>query len=445
MSEVIDRVESVCPVCLGRIDGVIVSDGDTVSMVKTCPAHGTFSTVIWRGMPSYGSWSRPKTAYRGGRRQTGTDRGCPYDCGLCPEHGQRTCTALVEVTGRCNLGCPICFAESGADGSGDQDLAALAQRFVGVFEATGGCNLQLSGGEPTVRNDLPAVIQAAAAAGFSFIQLNTNGLRLAAEPDLAAVYREAGLSSVFLQFDGLTDKVYGRLRSRPLLEIKMRALENMARAGLPVVLVPTVVQGVNDDQLWQIARFGMDRLPLVRGVHFQPLSLFGRYPADLAASRVTLPEIMTGLQEQSSGQLRAGDFRPPGCEHALCSFNARYFVDLEGAPRRLGAGNSCDCRPIPADEGAKTAIAVTARQWGDCPPQLPMAPRPPDDLDLFLERARTHTFSITAMAFQDAWNLNLERLRGCCIHVAPPEGGLVPFCAYNLTAADGTPLHRRQR
>lgn len=444
MSEVIDRVVSVCPECLARIDGEIVSDGDTVSMAKTCPAHGTFSTVIWRGTPSYGSWSRPKTAYRGGRRQTGSVRGCPYDCGLCPEHDQRTCTALVEVTGRCNLGCPICFAESGADGGGDQDLAALAQRFVGVFEATGGCNLQLSGGEPTVRDDLPAIIQAAAAAGFSFIQLNTNGLRLAVERDLASVYRGAGLSSVFLQFDGLTDKVYERLRGRPLLEIKMRALENMAVAGIPVVLVPTVVRGVNDDQLWEIARFGMDRLPLVRGVHFQPLSLFGRYPADIAASRITLPEIMTGLQEQSGSLLRAGDFRPPGCEHALCSFNARYFVDLEGIPRRLGAGSSCDCRPIPADEGAKTAIAVTARQWGAVPPPQMASPLW-DDLDLFLKRARTHTFSITAMAFQDAWNLNLERLRGCCIHVAPPEGGLVPFCAYNLTAADGTPLHRRQR
>ena len=444
MSEVIDRVESVCPECLRRIDGMIVSDGSTVSMVKTCPAHGTFSTVIWRGMPSYGSWSRPKTAYRGGRRQTGTSLGCPYDCGLCPAHGQRTCTALVEVTGRCNLRCPICFASSGDVGSADHSLAALAKRFARVFEDTGGCNLQLSGGEPTVRDDLPAVIRAAAAAGFSFIQLNTNGLRLAAEPDLASVYREAGLSSVFLQFDGLTDKVYARLRGRPLLATKMKALENMARVGLSVVLVPTVVQGVNDVQLWEIVRFGMDRLPEIRGVHFQPLSLFGRYPADLAAFRVTLPEIMTGLQEQSGGQLRTDDFRPPGCEHALCSFNARYYIDHDGRPKRLGGSDACGCQPSSAEEGAKTAIAVTARQWGGVPPPQMASPRQ-DDLDLFLERARTHTFSLTAMAFQDAWNLNLERLRGCCIHVAPPEGGLVPFCAYNLTASDGSPLHRRQR
>lgn len=443
MSEVIDRVGSVCPECLARVDGEIVADGDTVSMVKSCPDHGTFRTVIWRGTPAYGSWTRPKTAFHGGRRQTGTERGCPYDCGLCPEHGQRTCTALIEVTGRCNLGCPICFAASGEAANGDQPLAALTKRFAGVLEDTGGCNLQLSGGEPTVRDDLPAVIRAAAAAGFPFIQLNSNGLRLAAEPDLAAVYRDAGLSSVFLQFDGLSDAVYTRLRGRPLLEVKMQALANMARAGLPAVLVPTVVRGFNDDQLWDIARFGMGRLPLVRGVHFQPLSLFGRFPPEMAASRITLPEIMTGLQEQSGGRLQTGDFRPPGCEHALCSFNARYYLDPAGTPRRLGGSAACDCRPQPAEEGARTAIAVTARQWGAAPPPLPVAGRLQDDLDVFLERARTHTFSITAMAFQDAWNLSLDRLRGCCIHVAPPEGGLIPFCAYNLTANSGRPLHRR--
>ncbi len=209
--------------------------------------------------------------------------------------------------------------------------------------------------------------------------------------------------------------------------------------------MPTVVKDVNDGQLWDIVRLGMERLPMVRGVHFQPLSLFGRYPLDMAAVRVTLPEIMTGLEDQSGGLLRADDFRPPGCEHALCSFNARYFVDHDGRPRRLGGIDTCDCRPAPAEEGAKSSIAVTARQWGGVPPPLPMASSRRDDLDLFLERARTHTFSLTAMAFQDAWNLNLERLRGCCIHVAPPEGGLVPFCAYNLTARDGRSLHRRQR
>lgn len=446
MTEEIGRVDSVCPVCLARIAARLVLEGETVRMVKDCPEHGPFSAVIWRGAPAFRDWSRPKSAFRGGRRAPSVTLGCPYDCGLCPEHGQRTCTALVEVTGRCNLGCPVCFAASGdGEGAGSGPaLAELASRFQAVFQATRGCNLQLSGGEPTVRDDLPEIIAAARHAGFSFIQLNTNGLRLAAEADLAGRYRDAGLSSVFLQFDGVTDEVYRLLRGRSLLAIKERAIDNLAAAGLGVVLVATVARGVNEAMLWDLVRFGLKRQPAVRGVHFQPLSFFGRYPAALEREHVTLPELMAGLGRQSGGRLQPGDFSPPGCEHALCSFSARYLASEDGRLNRLGNRAACDCRPAPAEAGALKSIAVTARQWGAVAPACPGDSQPADALDAFLARARTHVFSISAMAFQDAWNLNLERLRGCCIHVAPGGDRLVPFCAWNLTALGGRPLHRRR-
>lgn len=445
MIEELDRVGSVCPVCLQQIAARLIRDGVTVSMVKDCPEHGSFSTVIWRGAPAFDSWRRPKIGYRGGRRETTPEKGCPYDCGLCPEHDQRTCTALVEVTDRCNLQCPVCFADSGKGAARDADIEQLSKRFANIFASTGGCNLQLSGGEPTVRDDLPEIIRAAREAGFTFVQLNTNGLRLAADSELATRYREAGLSSVFLQFDGTCDQVYSALRGRPLWSEKQRALENLARAGVGVVMVATVARGVNEEMLWEIVRFGMDRQPAIRGVHFQPLSYFGRYPAGFKVDHVTLPEIMTGLENQSEGILQITDFRPPGCEHALCSFSAKYLVGADGRPTRLGNSDSCDCRPTLAEEGARKSIAVTARQWG-APNIAPCAQeRRADDLDAFLARARNHTFSLSAMAFQDAWNLNLDRLRGCCIHVAPAGGGLVPFCAYNLTAVDGRSLYRERR
>ncbi len=443
MIKLIDVVESVCPVCLRRVAANLIGEGETVSMVKECEEHGPFSTVIWRGPPAFESWLRPKIGYQGGRRDTSTDKGCPYDCGLCPEHAQRTCTALVEVTGRCNLQCPVCFAGSGNTAGSDEDIGQISDRFAAIFASTGGCNLQISGGEPTMREDLPDIINAAGKAGFTFIQLNTNGLRLAADLNLAEKYRDAGLSSVFLQFDGISDQPYRVLRGRPLWSEKQRALENLARVGLGVVLVATVARDVNEDMLWDIVRFGIEQQPTVRGVHFQPLSFFGRYPTGFTIDHVTLPEIMTDLQKQSAGILQAADFNPPGCEHALCSFSAKYLVNADGKPMRLGQGNSCNCQPTLAEEGARQSIDATARQWG--PVTLPSAAvnHQPDDLDDFLARARTHTFSISAMAFQDVWNLNLERLRGCCIHVAPSGGGLVPFCAYNLTAMDGCSLYRR--
>jgi uncharacterized radical SAM superfamily Fe-S cluster-containing enzyme len=466
MSRVVGTVGSVCPECLERIAAELVEDDDVVRMVKRCPEHGEFSTVVWRGAPAFSSWMRPKIPFGGGQREP-VGKGCPYDCGLCARHSQRTCTALVEITTRCNLGCPVCFADSSGAGE-DLDHETLARMFDRIMARTGGCNLQLSGGEPTVRADLPEIVRMARKAGFGFVQLNTNGLRLAEDPELAGVLAEAGLSSLFLQFDGVRDEVFRAMRGRDLFETKCRAIGNASAAGLGIVLVPVVARGVNTDQLWDIVQFGLERQPWVRGVHFQPMSFFGRYPEGFTPDHVTLPELMTGLQEQSGGVVRVADFLPPGCEHALCSFSGKYMTREDGAFVRLGSG-TCDCTPRPAEAGALKSIGVTARQWaapavpesqssfpctgqGAAPlagcgaePRISASPAPDNDLDRFLARARTHTFTISAMAFQDAWSLNLERLQGCCIHVAQRDGRLVPFCAFNLTSRDGRSLHRGPR
>lgn len=436
---ILQMVESVCPFCLQRISGRLIEAGEEVILEKTCPVHGACSCVIWRGEPEYSSWFRPKIPFLGGSRQALDGRGCPYECGLCENHRQRTCTALVEITSRCNLNCPVCFADSTGAGI-DPDAEGLDQIFAMVMEKTGGCNLQLSGGEPTVRDDLVEIVAMARRNGFSFIQLNSNGLRLAAEPEFSFELKEAGLSSVFLQFDGVDDSIFSALRGRSLFEEKQRAIENLARVGIGIVLVPTLVHGVNEDCLWDIVRFGLCRQPQIRGVHFQPMSYFGRFPVDFVPRHVTLPEVMGGLVAQSDGVIKLSDFKPPGCEHALCSFSARYITLEDGTLLRLGR-EGCDCTPKPAEQGAVQSIGVTARQWGDgwkedsCKSSA-------DDLDRFLARARSHTFSISGMAFQDCWSMNLERLQGCCIHLATGDGRLVPFCSYNLTAVDGHALHR---
>lgn len=440
MSNVLGRVQSVCPECLRRVDGELVREGDLVRMVKTCPVHGCFATVVWRGEPEFASWVRPKIPFGGGVREVG-GRGCPYDCGLCARHAQRTCTALVEITQRCNLRCPICFADSGSTGA-DLDHDTLRRMFNQIMVRTGGCNIQLSGGEPTVRHDLPEIVTMARQAGFGFVQVNTNGLRLAEDAELAPRLAEAGLASVFLQFDGVREEVFKTLRGRELFEIKCRAIANASAAGLGVVLVPTVVRGVNTDQLWDVVRFGLELQPYVRGVHFQPMSYFGRYPANFIPEHVTLPEVMSGLVAQSGGLVTLRDFLPPGCEHALCSFSGKFMTREDGVLVRLGAA-TCDCSPKPAEAGALKSIGVTARQWA-APDKSVLGEVAENDLDRFVARAKTYSFSISGMAFQDAWTLNLERLQGCCIHVAQPDGRLIPFCAFNLTARDGRALYRGQ-
>ncbi|MBM9519720.1 radical SAM protein [Desulforhopalus vacuolatus] len=443
MATPIHTTSSLCPVCLKRLPATLTREGHEILLTKNCPEHGSFSTVVWRevpGAPLFDSWQRPKLPHKGGNRQTPVSDGCPFDCGLCPAHNQRTCTALIEITSRCNLGCPVCFASSG-EGT-HRELAEVKKMVESVFKETGGCNLQLSGGEPSIHPQLLEIIRHADKTGFEFIQLNSNGLRLAEDPAFCRELKEAGLSSVFLQFDGINDTPYRALRGRPLIDVKKRAIANLSAADIGIVLVPVIVPELNTSQLWEIVRFGLEHQPYVRGVHFQPISYFGRFPAEFTPRHFTLPELMAGLEQQSGGRVHATDFVPPGCEHALCSFSAKYITQTDGSLTRLGSGSSCTCTPQPALQGAIKSIGVTARQWSS--PNTSETP-PKDDLERFIQRAKSHSFTISAMAFMDAWSLNLERLRGCCIHIAQPDGRLLPFCAANLTSISGRSLYGRKQ
>ena len=449
---VLGSTESVCPVCLRRQPAERRQQGEEVLLCRQCPEHGFFAPVIWRGVPDLPGWQRPKTPASPQLAYTRMAQGCPFDCGLCPRHGQHTCTALIEITSRCNLHCPVCFASADEQGT-DLSLAQAAFLYDRIAAASGPCNIQLSGGEPTLHSELTAIIRLGRDKGFSFIQLNTNGLRLAESAAYAKILQEAGLSSVFLQFDGCSAKSHQALRGRDLGHIKEEAIRHCAAAGLGVVLVPTLLPGANLDELWQIITYGLSHAPTVRGVHFQPISYFGRFPQSAQPEqsgrpRLSLPELLQLLELQSSGVLRSEHFSPPACEHAFCSFHANYLITEEGSLMPLGAGQSVCCstgetplQPFPALEGREKSVSFTARQW-----RAPAAPVDAadngDDFDRFLARARSHRFSISAMFFQDAWTLDLERLRGCCIHVAAPDGRLIPFCAYNLCNASGTALYR---
>ena len=467
-AQLLSATASLCPVCLTRVPATREQQDDTVFLVKQCPEHGSFRTIIWRGPVPFSSWLRPKKVTPLKKTFTAVRRGCPFDCGLCPTHGQHTCTALIEITQRCNLHCPVCFADAAEKGNKKADLSMSRIGFLydRIMDASGRCNIQLSGGEPTVRDDLPAIITLGKSKGFSFIQLNTNGLCLAADRNYALRLKEAGLSSVFLQFDGLSRDTHISLRGRDLTTVKEQALHHCQDAGLAVVLVPTLVPGINTHEIGAIIDYATRFTPTVRGVHFQPVSYFGRFPeAPTDKNRLTLPELMQLIENQSGGSITAEHFSPPSCEHALCSFHGNFLVEESGNLMPLGSRQVTCCSTgegltdsVPAFEGREKSVAFTARQWSL--PSLSMVSdpcvcasesektkqsqsnQPQDDLDRFLARARTHTFSLSAMAFQDVWNIDLERLQGCCIHVISPEGNFIPFCAYNLTSNMGKPLYR---
>ena len=446
---IISETESVCPVCFARLPASVISRGDSVFMRKACVQHGEFLTLLWRGDPPYETWSRPKIPFRSLYPKTEVASGCPFDCGLCADHRQQTCTALLEVTTRCNLRCAFCFADSGGTRQLDPDLTEIRAWYETLLDNGYVSNVQLSGGEPTLRDDLPEIVALGRSMGFEFIQLNTNGLRLASDHEYLERLKEAGLSSVFLQFDGTENEIHRVLRGGNFLDSKVQSIDNCRQMELGVVLVPTLVSGVNVRNVGEIISFALENLPTVRGVHFQPVTYVGRYPGmPDEEERVTLPEVMRAIESYSRGLIKVENFAPPGCENALCSFHGSFVVMPDGQVKALTnrREEQCFCKSEKAEAGAARTRQRVAEQWsasntllcGSAHDHISMG-----QWDVLLERARTHRLSISAMAFQDAWNLDLDRLRDCCIHVVTRNCRVVPFCAYNLTSIVGRSLYRR--
>lgn len=416
---------SICPVCKKQIAARLVKKSSGWYMEKFCDEHGSYSTVVWRGAPELTDWDKYKSPAED------SPPPCPSDCGLCSRHLQSTCCVLIEVTSRCNLHCSFCFAESE---DGHRENEKTPDELYKIFRELvrdGRSFLQLSGGEPTVRDDLPEIVAAAKRAGCDSIQLNSNGIRLGEDRAFTKKLADAGLSFVFMQFDGLDDYVYKKLRNRPLLQKKLDAIRVCDEFNIGVTLVPTIVPGVNDNQIGDIIKFAIENSPAVRGVHFQPVSYFGRYPQTPKNSdRITLPEIVTAIEVQTNGLVKTKDLAPSCCDHPRCGFHGDFVVLPDKLLALTQSDNQNSCCSEPSSEEALRNRRFVSRRWKrDGTPisdNLDMS-----SMDAFLSRVKTHGFTITGMAFQDAYNLDITRLRRCSLHVYD-NGKIVPFCSYYI-------------
>jgi len=349
---------------------------------------------------------------------------------------------VLEITYRCNMNCRICFADANRE-TFEPTLPEVKRMFETALAANRFCSVQLSGGEPTVRDDLPEIIRMGKAMKIMHLQVNTNGLRLAADPDYARALKDAGTDLIYLQFDGLRDDVYETIRGRPMLDVKLRAIEACEKAGLGVLLVPVVVPGVNLDNLGEIVRFAKAHIPTIRGVHFQPVSYFGRFPGRTPPdeSRCSLSDVLHALVEQSDGELQLRHFVPRKQYEPHCDFSSTYFLDESGSLRAIS-----DRRQNAADTAETDFVEKTNRYTEKRWRYQPGTNVPPkNELERFALRTVTHSFCLSGMGFQDVWNVDLERLKGCCVHVVTPDGRLVPLCAFHLTGASGERLYRNRR
>lgn len=453
MPELVGWTMSLCPECLDRIPAKKVAEGGNVYLEKECPEHGKFKTLIWRGSAqSYLDWSQNAQEAVGPLKSiTEVSKGCPYDCGLCPEHKANACTMVMEVTHRCNLRCPICFASSGRFSNYEPDIETIEGMYETVLESTGTPTIQLSGGEPTVRDDLPEIVTVGRRMGFQHIMINTNGIRIAKDMEYLYKLAHAGAGTIFLQFDGVTDDVYQYTRGTNLAQLKVKTISNCAEAKIGVILVPTIIPGVNDHQLGHIIQFAKSWIPVVRGVHFQPISYFGRYPATPKdEDRITIPDVIDGLVKQTDGELSPKNFLPRRSREAHCAFTSLFVL---GENNQLLPINRRYTGELVSGWGYTRSPWESARSFMNLHWQFSggngakyttsccgTSPKLRSWDDIY-QQVATRGLTITCMPFQDVWNVDLERLKRCCGHVVTPNKRIIPFCAYYLTSSGGQRLY----
>lgn len=438
--EVVTRTESVCPECLAVIPAQIVFRGDGVYLEKECGEHGSYAVLIWDGdKESYLHWGVGEVVNDTIINARKYKMGCPFDCGLCEQHMRSGCCVLLELTTRCNLNCPVCFANAGK-AERDSSLDEVETLYDLLLASGGPFNIQLSGGEPTMRDDLPEIIRLGKQKGFSYIQLNTNGIRIGCEPEYIHELKNAGLDCVFLQFDGMREEPYQTLRGKPLLEVKQKAIDHCKKAGIGVVLVPTIARDVNLSEAGAILQFAERNMPWIRGVHFQPLSHFGRCDLEQPQKRITIPEMLAEIEKQTGGVMKAVDFVGGQAENQYCSFHANYYK-LDGMLKKIGREKSaCGCAASKQSQ-SKQSQEFVARKWTINSSEVPAEET--DGFAVFLRELAENSLAVSGMLFQDAWTLDLNRLKRCYICEADMEYGMVPFCAYNLSSVSGRQLYRR--
>lgn len=453
MKEILKETESVCPICLCRVPAQRVEECSNVYLEKVCRDHGNFKALIWRGAELYHSWSQHSQQAAGPQKTfTGRDAGCPYDCGLCIRHEVDTCTTVMEVTHRCNLECPICFASANEGPSFEPDMGTIKDMYQTIMKASGPCPVQLSGGEPTIRDDLPDVVALGKRMGFYHIQINTNGTRIAKDKEYLKRLKKSGADLIFLQFDGISNNVYRAIRGRNLFDIKIGAINNCSEAGVGVVLVPTLVPRVNGDQIGDIVQFAKKRIPIIKGIHFQPVSYFGRYPGSPKdEDRITLPDVLNGLVVQTNGELKNENFLPRSCDDTHCSFSSLFVLMEDG---KLHARSSVSWEPLSGFGYKKESPEIEARRFinrrwrlideesKEIKEVCKCSVQSQDAWQRFIKRECTDYLTITCMPFQDVYTLDLERLRKCCVHVVSGTKRLIPLCAFYITSIRGERLYQ---
>ncbi|MFP4106747.1 MAG: tetraether lipid synthase Tes [Phycisphaerae bacterium] len=476
-------VETLCPECCAVIVGRYFVEDGAVWIEKTCPEHGYYRDCINSDVRLYSKaawWSFEEHPGQQFPQRSGTGV-CPSDCGLCNQHLSSPVLAQLDLTNRCNMNCPICFANAGAAGyvfQPDYEQVVKQLQALRDLRPIPCTAIQFAGGEPTLHPDFLKIVRTAGRMGFSHIQIATNGIRIADEKFAREAY-DAGLHTLYLQFDGVGEEAHRQTRNFPgIWEKKLAAIENARRLGMKVCLVPTILKGVNDEQVKEIFRFAVKNVDVVSGISYQPVSFTGRIDEQQRLNqRYTLGHLAGDIAE-ASGAHPMRDMYPlsivlpisqlleavtgdtkirPSC-HTDCAFGTYFFVTPDGEPipfprvvnvegmfwemNRLAARIKKRGRVTRLDYWRLLRMFKRNFMPEHAPPGLTVK-KFIQSLKGMVdhrvgrgegEKATYKTLLCAGMHFQDRYNYDVERVKRCVILYSTPDG-VFPFCTYNCGPA----------
>ena len=500
---------SLCPECGEVLRARKFAEDKNVYMEKECAKHGYYRELLSHDLDFYmqlftcrfgdnRGFTNPLTVAEQGKD-------CPTNCGICNMHHSHTCMSNIDLTNRCDMTCPVCFANANAMGYVTEPTVEQIRGMLQTLRDRRPvpCKvIQFSGGEPTIHPNFIEIVKMAKEMGFTQIQIATNGKNMA-DLDFARRCKEAGLNSLYLQFDGITKDIYRRTRGEDVYETKLQVLEVCRKTGLRIVLVPTIIRGINDHQVGAIARFACDNSDVITGISFQPVCFTGRISEkDRLEQRYTITHLALDIEEQTQGLVPRSNWLPLGATQPLSrlseslSGNPAFFVSCHpdcgsGGYLFINPENKEEIVPLTKFFNLKQAlidiqhlserIARRRNTWWykalatvglarsadlmggaralsilkghfnqkNAPTGLTFR-RLLGVMDGYknTERGRQpdaektfsyNTIFVAGMHFQDAYNYDTERARRCVIHQSAPDGKMYPFCTYN-----SGPYYRQQ-
>jgi uncharacterized radical SAM superfamily Fe-S cluster-containing enzyme len=443
-----DIALSICSTCYRKVEGKIVFQDERVYLLKKCPEHGAERVLVADDVDYYRRCREVfiKPPEMPAHYNTPVKWGCPYDCGLCTDHEQHSCLTLLEICDYCNLRCPVCYASSGPERQQFRSLTQLEQMLDAIVRNEGHPDVvQISGGEPTMHPDFFTVLDMAKRRPIRHLMVNTNGVRIAKSQAFAeqlATYMPD--FEVYLQFDSLDAEPLIALRGEDLRAVRRLALERLNALGVSTTLVVTLKKGLNDHEIGRIIDYALTQ-PCVRGVTFQPIQHAGRAEGfDPAVDRLTLTEVRRDILKQTS-VFKDADVIPVPCHPD--SLAMAYALKLPGGVVPLtglidpdilinGGRNTIVFEQddairdgvfrLFATNHSPASSAATLRDLLCCLPAI----KAPDELGY------ANLFRVLIMQFIDAHAFDVRSVKKSCVHIAHPDGRMIPFDTYNLFYRD---------